>query len=190
MLSTKPRKTHCLRGHERTPENVNTQGRCRLCWYPRNDNKCEHGSRKNRCVKCRGNGICEHSQTRSRCVLCFVAGTGGNEICAHRRRRYCCPICRPEGMYLIYKTGARVRTLDFGLTLDNYKDIVSKPCYYCGQTPEQANGMGVDRVDNTLGYVLNNCVPCCEFDNQAKHARTRDQYIAQCRAVVKHLGEL
>ena len=34
------------------------------------------------------------------------------------------------------------------------------------------NFPGIDRVNNNIGYVLNNCVSCCKFCNSAKLDRT------------------
>lgn len=31
---------------------------------------------------------------------------------------------------------------------------------------------GIDRVDNAVGYILENCIPCCEFCNKAKGTKT------------------
>jgi hypothetical protein len=39
--------------------------------------------------------------------------------------------------------------------------IVGKPCYYCGSN----QSTGVDRKDNTLGYLKSNVLPCCTSCN-------------------------
>jgi len=37
-------------------------------------------------------------------------------------------------------------------------------CVYCGLQ----DGIGIDRLDNTIGHVLNNIVPCCEQCNYTR----------------------
>lgn len=102
-------------------------------------------------------------------------------------------ITLPEGMgslkslYRSYKFEAKYRKLDFELSLDDFSNMTKQHCFYCGIPPsqvtkyKQANGQyiynGVDRVDNTRGYILENCVPCCETCNRAKRMMTVNDFI-------------
>jgi hypothetical protein len=71
-------------------------------------------------------------------------------------------------------------------------------CDYCGRHPEtytrpkNANGgfkyNGIDRVVNSVGYTLENCVPCCSNCNRAKSTLSRQEFIAWAHRVKKHLG--
>lgn len=56
-----------------------------------------------------------------------------------------------------------------------------KPCHYCGEAIPTA---GLDRVDNTKGYVLDNLVSCCTFCNAAKNTQTMDEFIVRCKKIV------
>jgi hypothetical protein len=86
-----------------------------------------------------------------------------------------------------YSSNAKNRGYDFNLTKDEFLEIVSKDCYYCSSTPSNKTSSkhntgdfiynGIDRVDNTLGYNYNNCVPCCKICNIAKHDMTSEQFI-------------
>lgn len=77
-----------------------------------------------------------------------------------------------------YERGAVKRNLNFDLTIDDFEKIIHSNCYYCGVEPKQVlkkKGMreeliynGIDRIDNDLGYTLNNSVPCCKFCNYGK----------------------
>ena len=85
-----------------------------------------------------------------------------------------------------YKCTADKRNYCFELTLKQFKEIISQNCYYCKEIPKQVskNGHkkiseetreyssyiynGIDRKDNTLGYILENCLPCCRICNRAK----------------------
>ena len=41
-----------------------------------------------------------------------------------------------------------------------------QPCWYCGSMPIPRNG--IDRQDNSKGYEIGNCVPCCTKCNLLK----------------------
>jgi len=83
--------------------------------------------------------------------------------------------------YRHYINKAANRGLIFELTKDEFLDITSKPCHYCGVASSitvknhaccTTDGFyvcnGVDRVDSSKGYTLDNVVPCCTQCNIAK----------------------
>ena len=43
-----------------------------------------------------------------------------------------------------------------------------KPCHYCGLDNNSVAGVGLDRLDNTIGYMLDNVVSCCTECNRAR----------------------
>ena len=76
-----------------------------------------------------------------------------------------------------YKCGAKKRKLEFNITFEEFFLLSQKECYYCGQEPKSiskisTNGEfiynGIDRMDNTKGYVKDNIKPCCGICNQMK----------------------
>lgn len=77
-----------------------------------------------------------------------------------------------------YKRSARQRHLVFNLTYDQFRDITSSDCHYCGVSPSQERKCkncqdnyiynGIDRKDPKIGYVIENCIPCCWICNRAK----------------------
>jgi len=77
-----------------------------------------------------------------------------------------------------YKVGAQKRNFLFELNEDFVRKITKEKCFYCGCDPTSIsksnsnNGNyiynGIDRVDNALGYIINNVVPCCETCNRMK----------------------
>lgn len=72
---------------------------------------------------------------------------------------------------------ARGRKLEWSLDLlDAYKLIVA-PCHYCGAEanwPKSRNG--IDRVDNSIGYVQDNCVTACFTCNSAKGTKSQSEF--------------
>jgi len=47
--------------------------KCDICSNCRK--KCEHGTRKTRCIKCKGSSICEHNKVKYRCIKCLIVST-------------------------------------------------------------------------------------------------------------------
>lgn len=80
------------------------------------------------------------------------------------------------------RTAARRKGRVWELTRDEFKDIRVKPCYYCGY---HNSTVGIDRVDNNVGYTLDNCVPCCFVCNRMKSILTYDEFIDKCKKIVK-----
>lgn len=69
------------------------------------------------------------------------------------------------------------------LTREDVKDIIFKNCAYCGIEPNQTHLYynlkfhGIDRVDSSIGYTKENCVPCCKACNRAKSDRSYEDFI-------------
>jgi hypothetical protein len=93
-------------------------------------------------------------------------------------------------LLLSYKKSARKRNLEFNLSNEEFKDLVSKNCYYCGSVPSTkvkniSNYSififnGIDRIDNLNGYFKGNCVSCCKMCNQMKRSYKSDEFIEHC----------
>ena len=79
-----------------------------------------------------------------------------------------------KNAWVQYRTSARVRNLEFKLDKDVFNLIISDNCIYCGHNPSPING--IDRVDNTKGYLVGNCVPCCVICNKAKASLTLEEF--------------
>lgn len=86
-----------------------------------------------------------------------------------------------------YRSGAERRGYTFTLTREQCQGYFKSPCYYCGVDPKQSQVLmsyptytyyynGIDRLDNDLGYVEENCVPCCSFCNKAKSVHTLEEF--------------
>lgn len=119
-----------------------------------------------------------------------------------------------NGQYGVYKRHALNRGLQFDLTIEEFMEIASKNCEYCGDPPKKYNvylnsdgsmrtkykksGMafesaeratidfnGVDRSVNTLGYSKGNAVPCCGDCNWRKGASTVKEFIDHIFRIAK-----
>ena len=86
-----------------------------------------------------------------------------------------------------YKRNARTRGLSFRLTKEQFRSITGEPCFYCKAGPSaiierpRQNGIyvynGIDRVDNTKGYSVSNCVPCCKICNWMKNDMDQKEFL-------------
>jgi hypothetical protein len=95
-----------------------------------------------------------------------------------------------------YKNNAKIRDYSWELTIEEFSDIVIKDCVYCGSSlgcvekSKNDNGdfhyTGIDRVNNSIGYVIGNCVPCCITCNLAKGTKTKEEFIEMCKKVTEH----
>jgi hypothetical protein len=118
------------------------------------------------------------------------------------------PWMLPEGeaaarsLYYQYKRAATKRELQFDLTLEQFRSIAVKDCFYCGAeaareyNPSRKDGKGlfngafvcngIDRQDSGFGYTEVNSVPCCSECNFAKGTRTVTEFIAHAQRVASH----
>lgn len=97
------------------------------------------------------------------------------------------------------KRGAKRRGYIWDLTNDQIKILTSQLCFYCGVKPSQRgtgrpfyNGEylynGIDRVDNTRGYTMDNVVPCCGVCNRAKLTMPIEEFKAWICRTYEHFG--
>jgi hypothetical protein len=94
-----------------------------------------------------------------------------------------------------YKFSARERDFEWGLSDVDFECLTQSACQYCGCAPAMVstnpgdNGSfvynGIDRVNNTKGYVLGNVVPCCQKCNQAKLTYSVSDFLTWARRVVQ-----
>jgi len=93
-----------------------------------------------------------------------------------------------------YKNRAQKKNLEFSLTLDRVRELVTAPCHYCGMAPfalkrKHSQSMfytGIDRIDNTLGYTPENTVPCCKQCNQAKMDYSEADFLSWLKRLYEH----
>jgi hypothetical protein len=89
-----------------------------------------------------------------------------------------------KGRYRNYLYNAKTRGYSFELTYDEFITYWNVSCHYCGASIET---IGLDRLNNDLGYIKGNVVACCTSCNKAKLEMTATQYITLCKKVAsKH----
>lgn len=116
----------------------------------------------------------------SMCAACArsdAAKRGGDT-----RRKFTEDEVRIRNKVSEYKQGAKRRKLAFKLSYHDFAHIVSNPCRYCG---ENVSG-GVDRLDNKLGYTIENSVPCCDKCNYAKREMSEAEFLDLVEKIHEH----
>lgn len=91
---------------------------------------------------------------------------------------------------------AENRGLECNISIEIFSRIVKSVCNYCGCQPSQPVSRGrkfrkdfqcfvngIDRLNNQLGYITENVVPCCRSCNVAKSVKTEKQFIMWVRQV-------
>lgn len=101
-------------------------------------------------------------------------------------------------LFSTYKQGAIKKKREFTLTKEELQTIVTSDCVYCGAPPSRKHRPeritsnfrvnGIDRRDNSVGYITNNVQPCCSICNQAKHTLSETAFLGWIGRVFNHKG--
>ena len=73
-----------------------------------------------------------------------------------------------------YQRDAKRRNICFGLNKKEFDSFKNSSCYYCGEILDKVR---LDRIDNTLGYFINNVVSCCSICNRFKNSLTKEKFL-------------
>lgn len=128
--------------------------------------------------------------------------------CLHREvsRKY--EVATVNFQYAQHKKSGKDR--GFGhLPFEDWLDLVMQRCHYCDQREIRnyvrtsgsksklrvsaedlprydAVMVGVDRVNNDLGYTLENCVPCCGACNSMKMQLSRAEFLERVKRIYEN----
>lgn len=99
-------------------------------------------------------------------------------------------------VYKSYQRSARERNLEWQLSEDIFLEMTTSVCHYCGQEPSKVkranrrDGVfvynGVDRKDNSSGYISGNVVTCCLTCNYLKGARGYEEFLEIIEKIYNH----
>ena len=102
-----------------------------------------------------------------------------------------------RSLFYNYQRRAKAKKISFLLSSDEFRVLTSSPCSYCGVKPGNVKRAqresfgeykynGVDRVDNSRGYELDNVVPCCALCNRCKRDMSRSEFLLWVTRVAAH----
>ncbi len=127
------------------------------------------------------------SGAKVKCYVC-LSRTRHNPLDASAQR-----------LYKSYQSSAKSRKLDMDLTFEEFKNLTQQDCFYCGEKPSKVIHAtaktheaqknlynrdvpvfiynGIDRLDSSEGYTIENSVPCCNMCNMMKQATPVDAFL-------------
>jgi 5-methylcytosine-specific restriction endonuclease McrA len=85
--------------------------------------------------------------------------------------------------YSAYKSDAKRRNLIFDIDKDMFMYIISKNCYYCGTI----ESMGIDRLNNSQGYIVENVVASCTTCNMMKRVLSPQEFYDHVLKIYNHM---
>lgn len=98
-----------------------------------------------------------------------------------------------NNILLYYKNNAKKRNLLFEIPTTTFKDLILSNCYYCNSPPSntyiakrgyaEVTYNGVDRINNDLGYTLENSVSCCKKCNMMKYNKSEVDFIKKVKDI-------
>lgn len=101
--------------------------------------------------------------------------------------------------YRNYLYGAKKRDLEFKLSYKDFLNLSFKECVYCGtissknvknETGSKTALMnGIDRIDSSKGYTIDNCAPCCSKCNYMKGKLSVKDFVDQIINIIHYIGQ-
>lgn len=142
------------------------------------------------------NCVCDCGNKKSVVVSQLTSGRSKSCGCLRKENGPKCNVNRLEQLQkYLFVTNLKRRSREMGfnyhIDFNCYKEIIMKKCHYCERDystvledwkSKKVGGEkisdivlrcnGIDRVDNTKGYIEGNIVPCCKYCNFAKSDMT------------------
>lgn len=100
-------------------------------------------------------------------------------------------------VFSIYKKRSKDRSVDFNLTIEQLKELISANCSYCGIEPTnelrrqkskktQIKYNGIDRIDPKKSYSAENCVTSCIMCNRSKSDTPLHEWLSYLRRLFNY----
>jgi len=94
-----------------------------------------------------------------------------------------------ETNWNMFQSKTNKRQKECNLTKEQYFELIQKPCVYCSYYDENEIN-GIDRVNNSVGYTLDNCVTACKHCNRMKHILHPVFFVGKAQLISKHQKRL
>lgn len=101
-------------------------------------------------------------------------------------------------LYRKYNHSAIKRGHDFTLSFADFQKVIHQNCYYCNQSPNniltherygELKYNGIDRVNNKMGYKVDNIQPSCIQCNKAKNSLSTTEFIIWINRLIEKMDQ-
>ena len=147
--------------------------------------KCSH------CSKTYEPFLTSHNKVSKLCPKCRENQIASDAKRKDRIRNYQAEAKRNlENNWIMFKrTSIEKRNKELSLTKEEYFELIQKHCTYCNYYNEDEIN-GIDRLDNSKGYILDNCISCCKHCNRMKHIFHPVFFIEKAKLIIKYQNNL
>jgi hypothetical protein len=90
------------------------------------------------------------------------------------------------GNFNSYIYSANKRNIEFNLIETDFNNIINNQCYLCGKNNTTFHLNGIDRIDNNIRYVIDNCKACCTECNYIKKDYSLDLIYNKCNLITNN----
>jgi len=108
-----------------------------------------------------------------------------------------------SSLFSNYKKTAQYTKREFSITKEQFKQLTSSNCTYCNSPPKNVRIShskasaeaikhekyfynGLDRVNNNIGYIIENVVPCCTTCNLFKHNLELEEFLEHAKKITEY----
>ena len=154
-----------------------------------------------RCEHCRKSEAKTSKQRRESKIASGICGLCSNPLNPGEPRCLKCKTRRNKSWNHSYQTDAKFRArvilhaakrkkLPFDVDVEFIENLLNTQCFYCEES--RLNFLGLDRIDNSLGYLKSNVVVCCTTCNLIRRDMPYDAWmiLAQSMKAVRESGLL
>jgi len=90
-------------------------------------------------------------------------------------------LSKTQRKYLGYKERIESKGKEITIPFKDFEYMLSQSCVYCGST----ENITIDRIDSNLGYIPNNCAPCCHHCNTLKWDKSEIDFLNHIAKIAK-----
>ena len=85
--------------------------------------------------------------------------------------------------------------IPLSITIEEWSNINKENCFYCGALPDEKKYVsntlvlkanGIDRLDSSVGYSLENSVACCKDCNTMKNSMSVDNFLLHIQKIIDY----
>jgi len=163
--------------------------KCNVCNIEKYTEKFEtlpSGNKRKMCRECRSNQVKDYYKSNRVGILAqkrIHQKTTREDMYVYTRSL--------KRRYGKLKNKSKYLMLGFDISLEQYENLIIKPCYYCDTiTYGKEAGVGLDRIDSNKGYLLSNVVQCCATCNLIKLDSSIDELLEKLPKMINKLKTL